>query len=150
MDAQGRVPDVEQASTWPAEVVQIFDSATTGLSYPSKAERARRDPRVTLLYSDFEGSGLLLHPPVLVQGRATVHDADLQGNTDRYLRASMAKTPKVYTGLPPFLLRRLDRYVGRIWIEVTPLRMLWWSSARLAAEAARRGQRTPLVRLGAP
>src|SRR5689334_13556962 len=51
---------------------------TTGLGYPDKAERARRNPRVALLYSDPAGNGPDLPPVVLVQGRAAVRDADLQ------------------------------------------------------------------------
>ncbi|MEV0235591.1 hypothetical protein [Nonomuraea sp. NPDC050786] len=107
---------------------------TTGLSYPDKAERARRDPRVALLYSDPTGSGLDRPPMVLVQGRAAVRDADLQGNTDRYVRESMAKTPEAFDGLPWFLLKRLSWYFARIYIEVTPERVTWWPEGDLARE----------------
>src|SRR5687768_3082000 len=47
---------------------------STGLTYPTKAERARRNPKVSLLYSDPLGSGLAQPPVVLVQGLATVRD----------------------------------------------------------------------------
>ncbi len=99
---------------------------STGLAYPSKAERARRNPHVALLYSDPLGSGLIRPPVVLVQGLATVRDRDLQGNTDRYLRLSMAKVPSAYQGTPRFLMKRMAFYFSRIWIQVTPLRILWW------------------------
>jgi hypothetical protein len=78
---------------------------STGLTYSAKAERARRNPKVALLYSDPLGSGLDAAPVVLVQGLATVRDADLQANTDRYVRLSMAKAPDAYEGQPKFLLR---------------------------------------------
>ncbi|MFI6738607.1 pyridoxamine 5'-phosphate oxidase family protein [Nonomuraea sp. NPDC050451] len=67
--------------TWPVTPYAGRDGTldvTTGLSYPDKAERARRDPRVALLYSDPAGSGLDRPPVVLVQGRAAVRDADLR------------------------------------------------------------------------
>src|ERR1700722_10309598 len=59
---------------------------STGLTYPTKAERARRDPRVCLLFADPLGSGMEGAAVVLVQGLATVRDGDLQANMDRYVR----------------------------------------------------------------
>ena len=106
----------------------------TGLTYPTKAERARRNPKVSLLYSDPVGSGLVQPPVVLVQGLATVRDADLQANTDRYVRLVMAKAPAAFKGQPKFLLRTLDWYFARIWVEVTPTRMWWWDSETLTSE----------------
>jgi hypothetical protein len=107
---------------------------STGLTYAAKAERARRNPKVCLLYADPVGSGLVDPPVVLVQGLATVRDADLQANTDRYVREVMAKTPEAFKGQPTFLLRRLDWYFARIWIEVTPTRIWWWPSKALDRE----------------
>ena len=107
---------------------------STGLAYPAKAERARRNPKVCLLYADPVGSGLTDPPVVLVQGLATVRDADLQANTDRYVRSVLAKTPAAFKGQPKFLLRRLDWYFARIWIQVTPTRIWWWESKSLDTE----------------
>ncbi|HEY8598405.1 MAG TPA: pyridoxamine 5'-phosphate oxidase family protein [Thermomicrobiales bacterium] len=104
---------------------------STGLSYPAKAERARRDPRVALLFSDPAGSGRPNPPVVLIQGLATVRDADLQANTDRYLALSMVKVPSAYRGTPWFLMRRQGWYLARIWIAVTPLRITWWPDGHL-------------------
>lgn len=104
---------------------------STGLSYPAKAERARRDPRVALLFADPIGNGADRGAVVLIQGHAAVRDADLQGNTDRYIRVSMAKLPEAFEGQPRFLLRRLAYYYARIWIEVTPERVLWWADRDL-------------------
>lgn len=153
-----------QASTdWPAELGEVFERAitceyasltragspvtvpstpyvgegtldvSTGLSYPAKAERARRNPKVALLYADPIGVGADL-PVVLVQGSAAVRDADLQANTDRYARATMAKLPEATKGQPRFLLRRMKFYYARIWIEIVPQRILWWPSRDLTAE----------------
>lgn len=103
---------------------------STGLTYPAKAERARRNPRVALLYSDAIGTSLSRAPIILVHGHAVVHDLDIQANTDRYVRLSLAKSPAGFQGTPPFFLRTLAWYFARIWIQVTPLRILWWSEGR--------------------
>jgi hypothetical protein len=109
---------------------------STGLTYPAKAERARRNAKVCLLFSDPVGSGLEAPPVVLVQGLATVRDRDLQANTDRYVRRSMEKLPEAYKGQPRFLLRRLPAYFARIWIQVTPIRIWWWPSKSLDQQPA--------------
>ncbi|GIH65784.1 hypothetical protein [Microbispora siamensis] len=127
--------------TWPVGPYVAEDGRTvdvsTGLTYPSKAERARRDPRVALLFSDPTGSPVSDPPVVLVQGLATVRDADLQANTDLYLRRTLAKYPQAVARQPWFLLRRQAWYWARIWIEVTPLRVLWWPHGRLDAPPLR-------------
>ncbi|ADP81611.1 hemerythrin [Pseudofrankia inefficax] len=109
---------------------------STGLTYPDKAERARRDPRVALLCSDAGNTALddgrPRAPVVLVQGRATVRDADLQANTDRYVRESLAKTGAGFARMPWFLVRRLGWYFARVWVEVTPERILWWPEGDLS------------------
>jgi hypothetical protein len=104
---------------------------STGLTYPAKAERARRDPRVCLLFADPVGSRLDHAPTVLVQGLARVRDSDLQENTDRYIRASTQKYPAALKGQPRFVLRRMGWYFARIWIEITPLHLRWWPSRDL-------------------
>lgn len=107
---------------------------STGLAYPTKAERARRIPKVALLYSDPVGSGLSKPPVVLVLGLASVRDANLQHNTDRYIRMSMSKVPSAYKSIPAFLLRRMPWYLARIWIQVTPLRILWWPAGEIEGQ----------------
>ncbi len=144
------------SSDWPAELLGVFERSTTceyasltrtgepvtvplgpfvgdgtidvstGLTFPAKAERARRNPRVALLFADPIGAGMAAAPVVLVQGHAAVRDADLQAGTDRYVRLAIAKYPAVVAGQPSFVLRRLPWYWARIWIEVTPVRIRWW------------------------
>jgi len=148
-------------SDWPGELVDVFERAitceyasltrsgapvtvpatpyvgsqtidvSTGLAYPAKAERARRNPKVALLFADPLGADAGPAPVILVQGCAAVRDADLQANTDRYVRLSMAKLPAAAKGQPKALLRRLTFYYARIWIELTPLRMRWWQDRRI-------------------
>lgn len=143
-DVFGRFVTCEYASltragvpvTWPVTPypgVRTLD-VTTGLAYPSKAERARRDPRVALLCSSPVGSGLERPPTVLVQGLATVRDQDLQANTDRYVALALSRLPAAYAGVPDAALRRvMDWYWPRIWIEVTPLAVTWWPGGDLSA-----------------
>jgi hypothetical protein len=110
---------------------------STGLTYPLKAERARANPRVALSFSDpagyASGSASAARPPVvLVEGLATVRDADLQANTDRYVRESLAKTGT--SGTPWLLARTWAWYYARIWVAVTPVRVTWWPEGDLGAE----------------
>jgi hypothetical protein len=106
---------------------------STGLTYPTKAERARRNPSVALLFSDPKGSGLTNPPVVLVQGKAAVRDQDLQANTDRYMEESYRKIPSAYKGTPKVMLRNMAYYYVRIWVEVTPARILWWPGGNTAS-----------------
>jgi hypothetical protein len=107
---------------------------STGLTYPAKAERARRNAKVALLFADPIGIGTGDSPVVLVQGHASVRDADLQLNTDRYVRVTTAKLPEVTKGQPKFLLRRFAFYYARMWVEITPLRIRRWADRDLAAQ----------------
>ena len=106
---------------------------STGLTYPAKAERARRNPKVAILFSDPVGSGLEKPPVVLVQGLATVRDRDLQAGSDRYIRLNMARFPEAYKGQPAFLLKQQQWYYTRIWILVTPLKVTWWPEGKVDA-----------------
>ena len=65
-----------QPITWPAAT--YFDEEAgivvfaVSIAFPVKAYNARRNPKVSLLYSDSTGSGLEGAPTVLVQGTAEV------------------------------------------------------------------------------
>lgn len=104
---------------------------STGLVYPAKAERARRNPKVAQLFSDPRGSGVKAAHTVLVMGDACVRDRDLQANTDRYIRESMRKIPDMMHGFPHFLVKMQAWYWVRIWIEVTPRKIMWWRDGNL-------------------
>jgi hypothetical protein len=98
----------------------------TGLAYPLKAERARNHPKVALLFSEPRGTGLTAPPTVLVYGEAQVLDADLQANTDRYVALSMKKFSAMSRKLPGFMHRRGGWYYARIWVRITPKKILTW------------------------
>ena len=103
---------------------------STGLTYPTKAERARRNPNVALLYFDAKGSGINKPLTVLVQGKAAVRDRDLQANTNRYIHDSLSKVPAALKGMPRFIVKSMGWYFTRIYIETTPAHIYWWEMGK--------------------
>jgi hypothetical protein len=109
---------------------------STGIGYPKKAEDARRNPRVSLLFSDPTGSGIESGIRVLVQGTAVVDDADLQANRDRYREESDRKVPRVrkeWFPSPP-LDRLFGWYFERVYVKVRPERVFVWPQGDPAQE----------------
>lgn len=128
-----------QPITWP--VTPYYSpgapciDVTTGVGYPKKANDARANPLVALLFSDPTGCGLDDPPMVLVQGSADVDDRDLDANRRRYFRESIEKLPGTAKLHPPPPLRRLlNWYYTRIYIHVRPERVYVWPNADIAAE----------------
>ncbi len=126
VDAKG------QPIAWPltpyytdgAPVIEV----TTGVGYPKKAEDARRNPRVALLFSDPTGSGIENEIRVLVQGTAVIDDADLRANRERYRRESVRKLPATQEMMPPKLVEGLfGWYYERLYIRVRPERIFVWA-----------------------
>lgn len=115
----------------PGEDGRTID-VNTGLAYPTKAERCRNNPRVCLLYSEPVGAAVDNPPVVLVYGHGTVHDADLQANTDRVVRAYLARGG-MFSKMPRFMWHQSVGYLARIWIAVTPLKVLWWPEGDMEA-----------------
>jgi hypothetical protein len=121
----------QQPITWPVTPYYSAGAATidltTGLGYPKKADDARRNPQVGLLFSDPTGSGIDHGARVLVQGTAEVDDADLARNRERYWRESSTKLPGTKEMHPPKPLRGLfNWYYTRIYVRVRPERVLVW------------------------
>jgi hypothetical protein len=128
-----------QPITWPVTPYYADGgpciSVTTGLGYPKKADDARANPLVSLLFSDSTGSGLGEAPTVLVQGTADVDDRDLKANRRRYADESAAKLPQAAKHQPPEALRRyMGWYYTRIYIHVRPERVYVWEGGDLSAE----------------
>jgi hypothetical protein len=128
-----------QPITWP--VTPYYSpgdpciDVTTGLGYPKKANDARANPLVSLLFSDPTGSGLQDPPMILVQGCADVDDRDLEANRERYERESLEKLPATASMHPPDPIKRMFTwYYARIYIHVRPERVYVWPRAQIAAE----------------
>jgi Pyridoxamine 5'-phosphate oxidase len=100
---------------------------TTGLGYPKKANDARRNPHVAMLFSDPTGSGIETGIQVLVQGTAEVDDRDLAANVERYERESAVKLRGARAVRFPRILHGVMAwYVNRIYIKVRPERVFVW------------------------
>jgi hypothetical protein len=128
-----------QPITWPVTpyygIGEPCIDVTTGLGYPKKADDARANPMVSLLFSDPTGSGLDDPPMVLVQGSAEVDDRDLDANRERYSRESVEKLPGIARLQPPDPVKRyLSWYFTRIYIHVRPERVYVWARGAPATE----------------
>jgi hypothetical protein len=143
----------QQPITWPVTPYYSQGASeievTTGLGYPKKAEDARRNPRVSLLFSDPTGSGLDAGSQVLVQGPAEIDDRDLAANRERYWRESGEKLPAIKEMHPPKLVRGLfSWYYTRLYIKVRPERVFIWPSGDLSTEPVLHDARLDEVRSG--
>ncbi len=128
-----------QPITWP--LVPYYSpgapsiEVTTGLGYPKKANDARANPLVSVLFSEPTGSGLAEPPMVLVQGSAEVDDRDLEANHERYVRESVEKLPEIAKFTPPAPIRRLlTWYYARIYIRIRPERIYVWPRGEISRE----------------
>ena len=119
--------------TWPTTPLLLADRGqlllTTTIGFPVKAANVRRDPRVSMLFSDATGSGLASPPTVLVGGIATVDD-DVQTWTDDLAAhwrriTSLQPAGKNFSGSPPARWF-MDWYFMRLLIRVTPHTVRWW------------------------
>jgi hypothetical protein len=105
---------------FPAEDLSSIDVAT-GLAYPSKAERARRNPKVGLL---IEGGPD--EPVVSIAGMAAVRDRDIQANALHYISQTGAYSAGI--AQPWEIAHKAVWYWSRIIIKCAPRRILWWDN----------------------
>jgi hypothetical protein len=128
LNAQG-VPIDTPLLSFPDEDLATITMAT-GLAYPAKAERARRNPKVGLLYYPTAPGD----PVVQVVGLAATRDRDIQANLLRYLAETIPVAPET----PWAMKRQAIWYWSRILIEIRPKQILWWKSAEALDQAPER------------
>jgi hypothetical protein len=109
----------------------------TSIGLPQKALNVRRNPHVSLYWSDPTGSDLATPPAVLVQGDADCPDSippSLKGLDPDLLAALKAQARKLLRrqpGMKLYLSNAFSRYLMewyfmRLLITVTPRRIWWW------------------------
>jgi len=102
---------------------------TTSIGLPHKAFNIRRNPRVSLLFSNPTASGLTEPPAVLVQGDADAPDevtASVEGFEDEVRRVFRRQPASGFYSSNPITRYLFDWYYMRLTIYVSPRRILWW------------------------
>lgn len=104
-----------------SEDLETIDGGT-GLAYPAKAERARRNPKTGLL---FEGGPN--GPVVSIAGLSAVQDSNLQANLERYLSEEIL-APYLNPELVDYaeVTRHAIWYFTRLIIAVKPVCICRW------------------------
>lgn len=124
------------------EAVPLRFVTTSSVAFAKKLEAIRENPKVSLLFSNPEGSGLDYQPIVMVQGVATIDDSNLSAWT-KYLPQMLRKQPKAaklydrYCNA--FLFSRIcrrvnDFYLLRVLVKVSPVKVLAWKSLSATPE----------------
>ena len=102
---------------------------TTSIGLPHKAFNIRRNPRVSLLFSNPTASGLTEPPAVLVQGDAEAPDevvTSVEGFEDEVRRVFRRQPASGFYNSNPITRYLFDWYYMRLTIYVSPRRILWW------------------------
>jgi hypothetical protein len=120
--------------TWPVTPRLLSDGRfllTTSIGLPQKAFNIRRNPKVSMLFSEPTGSGVAEPGAVLIQGDATADDRIVTDvSSDKELEAllnTLAIRQPAGALWSSWLGKRMWwSYYMRILIYVTPRRALFW------------------------
>ncbi len=120
--------------TWPVTAVYEAEQGefltATSIGLPNKAFNIRRNPKVSLLFSEPKASGLKDAPAVLVQGRALAPDTvtTLAGIETVWEKIYRFQPPAKITSGTPLSRYLMDWYYMRVPIRITPTRIQWWAA----------------------
>jgi hypothetical protein len=120
--------------TWPVSPRLLVDGRfllTTSIGLPQKAYNIRRNPKISMLFSEPTGSRITEPGAVLIQGDATAEDRVVTDIASEPDLASLAETLFARQPAGAFWSTWLGRrlwwsYYMRILIYVTPRRALFW------------------------
>jgi hypothetical protein len=123
--------------TWPVEPHYQPEKGrfliTTSIGLAQKAYNIRRNPHVSMFFSNPTASGLVDPPAILVQGDAKAPDeikTTFTGELAEFGRIAFSRQPAAKSYSSNLVMRYLfDWYYMRLLIYVTPLRILWWDHA---------------------
>jgi hypothetical protein len=127
--------------TWPVTPRLLSDGRfllTTSIGLPQKAFNIRRNPKVSMLFSEPKGSGVAEPGAVLIQGDATADDRIVTDvSSDKELEAllnTLAIRQPAGALWSSWLGKRMWwSYYMRILIYVTPRRALFWPTRDLTS-----------------
>ena len=129
-------------ATWPITAVYYPDRceflATTSVGFPQKAVNIRRNPRVSLLFSEPRASKLHNPAAVLVQGEARADEAitSLDGIEDLWAKIYRFQPSAKQMSWGPLMKRLMDWYYIRIPLHVVPTRIVWWPQGDFSQQPA--------------
>jgi hypothetical protein len=120
--------------TWPVTPRRLDDGrflTTTSIGLPQKAFNIRRNPKVSMLFSEPMGSGVVEPGAVLIQGDATAEDRIVTDVTSDPDLTALMETVSRRQPAGAFWSSSIGRrlmwpYYLRLLIYVTPRRALFW------------------------
>ncbi|WP_041782160.1 pyridoxamine 5'-phosphate oxidase family protein [Mycolicibacterium chubuense] len=127
--------------TWPVTPRLLGDGrflTATSIGLPQKAYNIRRNPKVSMLFSEPTGSGITEPGAVLIQGNATAEDRIVSDPGSEPELAALAQTLFARQPAGAFWSTWLGRrlwwsYYMRILIFVTPSSALFWPTRDFTA-----------------